>query len=75
MSQQIIKPAQVVDISLCRDCALYKNVIVFSLCVHEQSKYTAGGVVGDSFHTCQHMRQDGGKCGRSGQLWVKQKGV
>lgn len=75
MTQQTLKQVQVVDISMCLDCGSYKNVIVFSLCTHEQSKYLAGGVSGDSFHTCQHMRQEGGKCGRSGQLWVKRKGA
>ena len=71
MSQQVVYPYEVPDVTQCKRCGFHKKVELFQLCTHGLSAYT-NGVPGE-FHSCQHMRRDGGQCGPELRLakWVR----
>jgi hypothetical protein len=51
---------------VCSSCKHYQETTLFELCMHTESKYTAGGKTDQ--HTANHMRQRGG-CGQNATLY------
>lgn len=54
------------DITGCEGCRHYDAGGIFVLCMHKLSEYKVNGK--EDFHTCAHMRQHYGPCGKEMKL-------
>lgn len=65
MTKQYLRELKTVEIGGCKGCRYYKRDEIFQFCTHEASKYK---VQFEEYHTCQHMRDEHGPCGREMKL-------